>query len=332
MEWARILHHRDRGSGVASTQRIPCRRKSHLEGPVRRFLADLESSRGCKIATRNQRLAAVRALAAFVAEHSPVHIEWCGQIRSIPFKRAAKAVVPYLEKAEMDALLAAPDRRTTQGRRCVTPALRCHSSSRSSRRSTRCTLRHDSLWNGCNRRRRCSPPSARRLCFVRGFARYRSATDPFTEVPSPELLPYRSSRARPYLYTEQEVQGLLEAALQLPTTWPSTPLRPWVFHCLLGLLSVTGLRISEALDLKLHDVDLEQGVLTIRATKCGRSRLVPLHPSSFGGATAEPRRVDRRPNQRSGCGRPAFASTARSHSSNHGIPSQNLVRPKQLQS
>jgi integrase/recombinase XerD len=125
-----------------------------------------------------------------------------------------------------------------------------------------------------------SAERARRLCFARGFARYRSATDPFTEVPSPELLPYRSSRARPYLYTEQEVQGLLEAALQLPTTWPSTPLRPWVFHCLLGLLSVTGLRISEALDLKLDDVDLEQGVLTIRAAKYGRSRLVPVHPST----------------------------------------------------
>jgi integrase/recombinase XerD len=57
-------------------------------------------------------------------------------------------------------------------------------------------------------------------------------------------------------------------------------LRPWVFHCLLGLLSVTGLRISEALDLKLEDVDLDQAVLTIRAAKFGRSRLVPLHPST----------------------------------------------------
>ena len=121
---------------------------------------------------------------------------------------------------------------------------------------------------------------AGRLCFVRGFARYRSATDPLTEIPLPGLLPHPSSRARPYLYTEQEVQGLLEAALQMPTAWPSTPLRPWVFHCLLGLLSVTGLRISEALDLKLDDVDIEQGVLTIRAAKFGRSRLVPLHPST----------------------------------------------------
>ena len=121
---------------------------------------------------------------------------------------------------------------------------------------------------------------ARRLCFVRGFARYRSATDPRTEIPPPELLPYPSTRARPYLYTEQEVQGLLAAALKLPIAWPSTPLRPWVFHCLLGLLSVTGLRISEALELKLGDVDLEQGVLTIQAAKFGRSRLVPLHPTT----------------------------------------------------
>lgn len=121
---------------------------------------------------------------------------------------------------------------------------------------------------------------ARRLGFIRGFARYRSSTDPLTEVPAPELLKHASTRARPYLYSEQEVRGLLEAALQLPTAWPSTPLRPWVFYCLLGLLSVAGLRISEALDLKLDDVDLRQGVLTIRAAKFGRSRLVPLHPSA----------------------------------------------------
>jgi len=121
---------------------------------------------------------------------------------------------------------------------------------------------------------------ARRLCFVRGFARYRSATDGRTEIPPSALLPHRSTRARPHIYTEHEVQRLLDAALQLPTTWPSTPLRPWVFHCLLGLLSVTGLRISETLDLKLDDVDLEQGVLTIRAAKLGRWRLVPIHAST----------------------------------------------------
>src|ERR1017187_4285591 len=84
---------------------------------VRLFLADLEQSRHCAITTRNQRLAAVHALARFVGEHSPEHIAWCGQIRSVPFKKASKTVIPYLDKPQMDALLAAPDRETAQGRR-----------------------------------------------------------------------------------------------------------------------------------------------------------------------------------------------------------------------
>lgn len=84
---------------------------------VRLFLADLEQSRQCTIATRNQRLAAIHALARFVGEHSPEHIAWCGQIRSIPFKKTTEAVIPSLDKPEMDALLSAPDRQTAQGRR-----------------------------------------------------------------------------------------------------------------------------------------------------------------------------------------------------------------------
>ena len=121
---------------------------------------------------------------------------------------------------------------------------------------------------------------ARRLCFVRGFARYRSATDVLTEVPPLGLLPYRSKRATPHMYTDVEIQSLLAAALQLPTAWTSSLLRPWVFHCLLGLLSVTGLRISEALDLKVEDIDLEQSILTIRGPKFDRTRLVPIHAST----------------------------------------------------
>jgi integrase len=131
---------------------------------------------------------------------------------------------------------------------------------------------------------------ARRLVFVRGFARYRSATDARTEIPPVGLLPHRHARARPYLYSEEDVLRLMDAALKLPTSWPSTPLRPWVFHCLLGLLSVTGLRISEALNLKLGDVDLDQGVLTIRSTKFGRWRLVPIHPTTCAVLTEYLRR------------------------------------------
>src|SRR6202021_135855 len=87
-----------------------------VEG-VRSFLLDLEDTRGCCVATRNQRLAAIHALARFVGEHSPEHIQWCTQLRCIPYKRTTRAVVPYLDKAEIDALLACPDRRTSQGRR-----------------------------------------------------------------------------------------------------------------------------------------------------------------------------------------------------------------------
>jgi site-specific recombinase XerD len=84
---------------------------------VRLFLRYLEESRNCGIATRNQRLAAIHSLSHFIGLHRPEHIDWSGQIRSIPFKKCANPVIPYLEKEEMDALLAAPDQATAQGRR-----------------------------------------------------------------------------------------------------------------------------------------------------------------------------------------------------------------------
>jgi len=84
---------------------------------VRLFLQDLEQTRGCSMTTRNQRLAVVHALARFIGENSPEHIEWCGTIRAIPFKKAMNREITYLEKSEMDALLAAPDRSTAQGQR-----------------------------------------------------------------------------------------------------------------------------------------------------------------------------------------------------------------------
>jgi integrase/recombinase XerD len=84
---------------------------------VRLFLRHLEESRNCTVATRNQRLAAIHSLARFVGLHSPEHIEWCGQLRTIPPKRAPRPTITYLEKSEMDALLNAPDQSTDQGRR-----------------------------------------------------------------------------------------------------------------------------------------------------------------------------------------------------------------------
>lgn len=84
---------------------------------VRDFLRDLETTRGCGAATRNQRLAAVHSLAQFIALRSPEHIEWCGQVRGVRGKKVPRPLVGYLEKDEMDALLAAPDRADPQGRR-----------------------------------------------------------------------------------------------------------------------------------------------------------------------------------------------------------------------
>ena len=84
---------------------------------VRAFLDHLERDRHCTGATRNQRLSAIHSLARFVGMRSPVHLAWCTDMRSVPFKKTAKAEVGYLEKAEMDALLKQPDRRTALGAR-----------------------------------------------------------------------------------------------------------------------------------------------------------------------------------------------------------------------
>lgn len=81
------------------------------------FLKELEEKRMCGVATRNQRLAAIRSLAHFIGLQSPEHVAWCGEIRAVPFKKAPHPLVTYLEKPEMDALLAAPNRKTVQGQR-----------------------------------------------------------------------------------------------------------------------------------------------------------------------------------------------------------------------
>ena len=118
---------------------------------------------------------------------------------------------------------------------------------------------------------------AARLSIVRGFTRHWSATDPSTEVPPLGLLPYRPPRARPYFYSNHEIEELLKAAKTRPSI---DPLRPWTYYCLFGLLAVTGLRLGEALNLRIGDMDWSEGILTIRGAKFGKSRLVPLHAST----------------------------------------------------
>src|SRR3989441_536328 len=116
---------------------------------------------------------------------------------------------------------------------------------------------------------------ARRLGMVRRFAQYCRALDTRTEVPPHGLLPYRSRRQPPYIYSEQEIAHLLTAARQLHSP---TGLRPYTYATLLGLLTVTGMRLSEVLHLERNDVDLTQGSLTMRQSKFGKTRWIPLHP------------------------------------------------------
>jgi integrase/recombinase XerD len=84
---------------------------------VRLFLTHLEEGRHCSVATRNQRLAAIHALARFIGTHDIEHLDWFAEVLAVPFKKGLKGTLPYLDKPEMEALLAAPDRRARQGGR-----------------------------------------------------------------------------------------------------------------------------------------------------------------------------------------------------------------------
>lgn len=118
---------------------------------------------------------------------------------------------------------------------------------------------------------------ADRLRMVRLFARHCIILDPRTEVPPEGLLPHRFRRKTPYLYSDTEIVRLIEAAKQLPSP---TGLRAATVSTLLGLMAVTGMRRSEPIALDREDVDLTHGVITVRCGKFGKSRHLPLHPST----------------------------------------------------
>ncbi len=118
---------------------------------------------------------------------------------------------------------------------------------------------------------------AARLGAVRAFARYANATDARHEVPPTGLLPARPRRAIPYIYSDNELAELIGAARGLSGR---TGLRPRTYATLLALLAASGMRSSEPLRLDRNDVDLDQGVLTVRESKFGKSRLLPVHEST----------------------------------------------------
>lgn len=131
---------------------------------------------------------------------------------------------------------------------------------------------------------------ARRLDVVRPFARYRAAFEPATEVPSRGLLGPGRRRPIHHIYTPAELAALVGSA---HTLGPAKGLRPATYVTLFGLLAASGLRVSEALRMARADTDLVEGVLTIRATKFRKSRLVPLHPTTTAALRAYAEHRDR---------------------------------------
>ncbi len=121
---------------------------------------------------------------------------------------------------------------------------------------------------------------AYRLSVVRAFARHLHVIDPAHQVPPAGVFPTPKHRATPFLYSDADIAALMTAA----ATFRSR-LRAATLETIVGLLSVTGLRIGEALRLNRNDVDLDDGVLTIIGSKFGKDRLVPIHPSTVDALT-----------------------------------------------
>ena len=117
------------------------------------------------------------------------------------------------------------------------------------------------------------------LSAIRGFARYLSGIDLQTEVPPPGLI-RQGHRPQPYIYSDDEIIRILDAARTHPST-PRYALKPHTLYCLFGLLSVTGMRLTEALNLKAEDIDWVQGVLSVGRSKFQQFRLIPLHKSTL---------------------------------------------------
>ena len=117
---------------------------------------------------------------------------------------------------------------------------------------------------------------ARRLKLLRPFLRWLQQFEPRTEVPDDAVFGRIGGRTAPHIYTEQEIVDLLAAARHIGPNG----LRGATYEALFGLLASTGLRVSEAVQLRDSDVDLKNGLLTVRRTKFAKSRQVPMHPST----------------------------------------------------
>ena len=116
----------------------------------------------------------------------------------------------------------------------------------------------------------------RRMTIARGFARYMAGIDAGTEVPPPGLLPDRRRWRPPFIYSPTDIDTLMAGARRLRRPLPAA-----THETLIGLLAVTGMRVGEAIRLDRGDIDWADAVLTIRESKFGKTRLVPVHASTL---------------------------------------------------
>jgi site-specific recombinase XerD len=224
---------------------------------VRAFLAHLESSRQCSTATRNQRLGSIHALARFIGANSPEHVEWCAQLRMVPIKKGVANSVTYLEKPEIDALLAAPDRSSSQGARDHALLLFLYNSG--ARASEAASLRIGDIdWHARSVRivgkgskeRRC-PLWANTIEHLRGLQRPNNAhvflnrrgepitrfgihtmVERYIERLRPTTPALRDKRVSPHVIRHSTATHLLQAGVDINT------IRAWLGHVSLDTTSI----------------------------------------------------------------------------------------------
>jgi integrase/recombinase XerD len=151
---------------------------------IRQFLEHLETQRNCSGATRNLRLGAIHSLAKFIGVRSPEHLAWCTAVRTVPFRKVSQPTMVYLDKPEMDALLATPDRGTAQGTRDYAVLLFLYNTGARADEAVHVTI-EDLTWTGCacvqlrgkgSKLRRC-PLWPSTVAALKGLVRDRAATE-----------------------------------------------------------------------------------------------------------------------------------------------------------
>lgn len=118
---------------------------------------------------------------------------------------------------------------------------------------------------------------AARLRIIRQFAKYWAVDDPRTEIPPDNMLPYSYRRNIPYIYDDDEIIRLLKCH---ECGQPNDNFVQHTYFVLFGLLAVTGMRISEALNLECNSVNFQDQVITISKSKFYKSRYIPIHKST----------------------------------------------------